>query len=121
MANENLFNQRCFACSIETPPMEADMIQELIQELEAGWKIVDNKKIEKAFRFKDFKGALEFVNLVGDLAEEEGHHPDIQLGWGMVSISLMTHKIKGLSRNDFILASKIDQIPKERTLMSYMP
>jgi len=101
--------------------MEAEGIKDLIDELEAGWKVVDNRKIEKSFRFKDFRGALEFVNLVGDVAEEEGHHPDIQLGWGMVHISLMTHKIKGLSKNDFILASKIDQIPKEKTLMSYMP
>ena len=121
MANTNLFNQRCFACSIDTPPLEADSIQDLIKELEAGWKVIDNKRIERQFRFKDFKGALEFVNLVGEVAEEEGHHPDIELGWGKVNISLMTHKIKGLSRNDFILASKIDQIPKEKTLMSYMP
>lgn len=116
LANQNLFSQRCFACSIDTPPMDAEGIKDLIEELEAGWKVVDNKKIEKkAFRFKDFKGALEFVNLVGEVAEEEGHHPDIQLAWGMVHISLMTHKIKGLSKkNDFILASKIDQIPKEK-------
>ena len=64
MADQNLFKQRCFACSIDTPPMEADVIKDLIVELEAGWKVVDNKKIEKSFRFKDFKGALEFVNLV---------------------------------------------------------
>lgn len=121
MSNQNLFSQRCFACSIDTPPLEADSIQDFYKELEAGWKVVDNKRIEKVFRFKDFKGALEFVNYVGDIAEEEGHHPDVQLGWGIVTISLMTHKIKGLSKNDFIMAAKIDLIPKEKTLMSYMP
>jgi len=121
LSDPNLFNQRCFACSIDTPPMETRLVHELIEQLEAGWTVIDNVRIAKSFRFKDFKGALEFVNLVGAVAEEEGHHPDIQLGWGKVTISLMTHKIKGLSRNDFILASKIDQIPKEKTLMSYMP
>lgn len=121
MTNQNLFNQRCFACSIDTPPMEPDMIHELMLSLEAGWSVIDNIKIEKVFRFKDFKGALEFVNFIGEIAEREGHHPDIELGWGRVKVSLMTHKIKGLSRNDFILASKIDQLPKEKTLMSYMP
>ena len=121
LANPNLFTQRCFACSIDTPPMETLSIQEFSKQLEAGWQVIDDVKLEKSFKFKNFKGALEFVNFVGEIAEQEGHHPDIQLGWGRVTISLTTHKIKGLSKNDFILASKIDQIPKEKTLLSYMP
>lgn len=121
LTNPNLFTQRCFACSIDTPPMQSDDIKGFIQQLETGWTVVENNRIEKSFRFKDFKGALEFVNLIGEIAEEEGHHPDIELGWGLVVVSLMTHKIKGLSKNDFIVASKIDQLPKEKTLLSYMP
>ena len=121
MPNTNLFNQRCFACTIDTPTLDKESSSGLLEELDKGWKVVDNKRIEKSFRFKDFKGALEFVNHVGALAEEEGHHPDIKLGWGYVDIQLMTHKINGLSQNDFILASKIDQIPKEKTLLSYLP
>ncbi len=110
MKDPNLFNQRCFACSIDTPPMEQDAISEYSKQIEKGWKVVDEVKIEKSFKFKNFKTALEFVNQVGKIAEEEGHHPDIQLGWGLVVISLTTHKIKGLSKNDFILAAKIDNI-----------
>jgi len=71
---------------------------------------VEKDNIGKSFKFKDFKSALDFVNKVGSIAEEEGHHPDIMLSWGKVQINLTTHAIKGLSINDFILASKIDEI-----------
>ena len=77
----------------------------------AGWELdAEAKKISKNFKFKDFAQALVFVNKVGLLAESEGHHPDIELGWGRVKISLTTHAIKGLSENDFIMAAKIDEI-----------
>ena len=70
----------------------------------------DAKSISKNFKFKDFKEALAFVNKVGDIAESEGHHPDIELGWGKVTITLSTHAIGGLSQNDFIVAAKINNI-----------
>jgi len=69
---------------------------------------VDNQRIVKEFHFSDFREALDFTNAVGEVAESENHHPDIQLGWGKVVITLSTHKIHGLSENDFILAAKID-------------
>lgn len=75
-----------------------------------GWKTVKNHEITKDFKFSNFLKALKFVNKVGVLSEKEGHHPDISLGWGYVSIKLFTHAINGLSVNDFVLASKIDKI-----------
>lgn len=75
------------------------------------WAISDDdKNISKHFKFQNFKEALEFVNKVGDIAESEGHHPDIELGWGKVNITLTTHAIHGLSQNDFIVAAKINAI-----------
>jgi 4a-hydroxytetrahydrobiopterin dehydratase len=68
--------------------------------------------IHRVFRFPDFKEALAFVNQVGEIAEEQGHHPDIKLGWGKVEVKLTTHSIKGLSENDFIVAAKIDLLEK---------
>ena len=77
------------------------------------WKMLDNAvlKISKKFKFKNFKEALEFVNKVGDIAESEGHHPDISFGWGRAEITLYTHGVCGISENDFILAAKINKIP----------
>ena len=76
------------------------------------WKVEDGKKIKREFKFEDFKSALAFVNKIGEIAEEEGHHPDIELGWGRVGVELSTHAIGGLSTNDFILAAKIDKLPR---------
>lgn len=75
-----------------------------------GWKVVQEHHLEKSFTFPDFKSALAFTNKVGHLAEQQGHHPDIHLAWGKVTITLWTHKIDGLSESDFILAAKMDQL-----------
>jgi len=76
-----------------------------------GWEISDDaKKISRKFKFKNFAEALAFTNRVGEIAESEGHHPDISLGWGRVAIELTTHAIKGLSENDFIVAAKINSL-----------
>lgn len=82
-------------------------------EIVKDWDVSeDEKMVERNFKFKDFKQALLFINKVGEIAESEGHHPDINLhGWNKVKISLSTHAIKGLSINDFVIASKIDLIP----------
>lgn len=78
-----------------------------------GWSVRDEKYLEKEYKFTDFKKSLEFINKVGTIAEEEGHHPDILLySWNRVKLTLYTHAIGGLSENDFILASKIDLIQK---------
>jgi len=73
------------------------------------WKVVDEHHLVKSYVFPDFRTALQFVNKVGELAEEQGHHPDIFLAWGKVEIAIWTHKIDGLTESDFILAAKIDQ------------
>lgn len=108
--SEPLYEKTCEACSIGTLPLLIEEIQDLAQELSPHWEIEDNQKISRQFRFKNFREALNFVNQVGDLADREGHHPDIELGWGRVRISLTTHKIHGLSLYDFIMASKIDRL-----------
>jgi 4a-hydroxytetrahydrobiopterin dehydratase len=77
-----------------------------------GWTVVEEHHIEKKFEFPDFRTGLEFVNRVGELAEEQGHHPDIFLAWGKVQITIWTHKIDGLTESDFILAAKIDALPR---------
>jgi 4a-hydroxytetrahydrobiopterin dehydratase len=107
---EVLLSKQCIPCTIDTPPLEADEILQLKPQLNEAWKVLEDRQLERQFKFKDFATALEFVNKVGALAEEEGHHPDLELGWGRVVIRLMTHKIKGLSYNDFVMAAKIDQL-----------
>lgn len=106
--SKTLMQEKCIPCSLDTPPMKGDILYTLLKDLNDEWTLVDETYLERRFKFNNFVDALAFVNQVGTLAEEEGHHPDIELGWGRVHIKLITHKIKGLSRNDFILASKID-------------
>jgi 4a-hydroxytetrahydrobiopterin dehydratase len=77
-----------------------------------GWHVIEEHHITKAFRFRDFREALKFVNRIGELAEEQGHHPDIFLAWGKVEITIWTHKIHGLTESDLILAAKIDHLYK---------
>lgn len=106
----DLLSKQCIPCSIGAIPLNEDDIKDFMQDLKEGWKVLDNIKIQKTYKFKDFKEALDFTNKVGSLAEEQGHHPDIALSWGKVVITLWTHKIKGLNENDFIMAAKIDEI-----------
>lgn len=91
-------------------PLKRGEFNQYLSQVET-WEVAEDKRLEKKFKLKNFKQALEFVNKVGSLAEEEGHHPNIYLfGWNKVKITLTTHVIGGLSLNDFILASKIDKI-----------
>ncbi len=84
----------------------------ILQKQVDGWNIIDEHHITKAFKFPNFREALKFVNHVGELAEEQGHHPDISLAWGKVEVTTWTHKINGLTESDFILAAKVDQLYK---------
>jgi len=93
--------------------MEGDELLEYAGQIDGEWDIIDEHHLKRDFDFEDFMEALEFVNKVGEVAEEEGHHPNIEFTWGEATIKIYTHKIDGLHENDFILASKIDDIYSE--------
>jgi 4a-hydroxytetrahydrobiopterin dehydratase len=104
------FHKSCKPCEKMGPALTPEQSKEVLEEME-NWLLVDDKKIEKVFSFKSFKEALEFVNKIGEIAEHEGHHPNIYIfSYNKVRIDLYTHSIEGLSENDFILASKVDDI-----------
>jgi 4a-hydroxytetrahydrobiopterin dehydratase len=100
----------CVACRGGVPPLSAEEAKHYLGQTPSWALDGEVTRIERRFAFGDFTGALEFVNVVGALAEEEGHHPDISFGWGYCNIVLYTHKIKGLHENDFIMAAKIDRL-----------
>jgi 4a-hydroxytetrahydrobiopterin dehydratase len=104
-----LAQQKCIPCSGGVPRMGAFEADQLLFELGDGWKVVDTHHLTRRFEFPDFKTALAFVDRVGAVAEEEGHHPDIHLSWGAAQIDIWTHKIDGLTRSDFILAAKASE------------
>ena len=107
---KELKNQKCQACSGNTPKFDEKQISDNLSKLD-NWSVNDEQKmIYKKFNFKTFKQALNFTNKVGEIADLEGHHPDISLGWGYSLVMLHTHAIQGLSINDFIIAAKIDEI-----------
>jgi 4a-hydroxytetrahydrobiopterin dehydratase len=104
-----LSDLKCVPCQGGVPPLAGGEIDRLKVQLD-GWDVVDGHHLRKQLSFPDFAQALAFVNRVGALAEEEGHHPDLRLSWGAVEIELWTHKIDGLTESDFILAAKIDRL-----------
>jgi 4a-hydroxytetrahydrobiopterin dehydratase len=103
----NLASRECVPCRGGVPPLGSAEIENLLRELN-GWEVIAGHHLRKIFEFKDFREALSFVNRVGELAEAQGHHPDILLAWGRAEITIWTHKIDGLTESDFILAAKID-------------
>ena len=105
-----LAQKECIPCSMGVPPLSEDEQQQLLTQVSEGWRVVDGHHLERDFGFDDFRGALAFTNQVGELAESVGHHPDIFLAWGKVSLKIFTHKIDGLSEADFVLAAKIDPL-----------
>ncbi len=104
-----LAQKRCVPCRGGVPPLQGDALNQLAAQV-SGWKVTNEHHISKSYLFPDFKQALEFVNRVGAVAEQEGHHPDLFLTWGRVDVQTYTHKIDGLTESDFILAAKIDQL-----------
>lgn len=106
----DLSSKKCIPCEGGIPPLKEHEVAEYKKHLQAGWTVTANKKLSREYAFKDFKHAMEFVNRVADLAEEEGHHPDLHIHYSKVIIELWTHAIGGLSENDFILAAKIEKI-----------
>jgi 4a-hydroxytetrahydrobiopterin dehydratase len=105
----DLVSRDCVPCRGGVPPLQGDEIKELLKDLN-GWDVAGEHHLLKSYTFKDFREALDFVNRVGQLAEEQGHHPDLCFGWGRAEITIWTHKIDGLTESDFILAAKIDAL-----------
>ncbi|MBX3396156.1 MAG: 4a-hydroxytetrahydrobiopterin dehydratase [Phycisphaerae bacterium] len=107
----NLADKTCIPCTGGVPPLDSASINELLAQLD-GWKLEKEYHLARSFVFPNFVTALAFVNRVGELAEQQGHHPDIYLAWGLVKVEIWTHKIKGLTESDFILAARIDRLPR---------
>ena len=106
-----LTEKRCIPCQGGMPPLQTEQITPLLNQLR-GWEVIDQHHLHKNYSFPDFITALAFVNTVGDIAEDEHHHPNIYLTWGKVGIQIYTHSINGLTESDFILAAKIDELPR---------
>lgn len=106
-----LAQRKCIPCKGGVPPLAGEDLAKLARQL-PGWKVVEEHHLENSFDFPDFASALEFVKAIGAIAEEQGHHPDILLRWGKVTVTIWTHKIDGLTESDFILGAKIDEVPR---------
>ena len=104
-----LAEQQCVPCRGGVPPMQGEEIKQFSSQLPY-WEVVNEHHLQRSFRFKDFLETLDFVNRIGELAEEQGHHPDICFGWGKADVTIWTHKIDGLTQSDFVLAAKIDKL-----------
>ncbi len=105
----SLLSKKCVPCEGGVPPFSPDQVEAARKELHADWRVVGNK-IVRGFVFKDFKEAMVFVDRVAELAEGEGHHPDLHIHYNKVEVELWTHAIGGLSENDFIVAAKVDKL-----------
>ena len=105
----DLASKTCVPCRGNVPPLAGKELDQLAGQVPA-WRVVDGHHISREFKFPDFVQALAFVNKVGAIAEEQGHHPDILLAWGKAGVTTWTHKINGLTESDFILAAKIDRL-----------
>jgi 4a-hydroxytetrahydrobiopterin dehydratase len=106
---EQLADKKCVPCRGGMPPLTGAELNNLHHSVPK-WNVEREHDIHREFSFPDFRQALDFVNRVGEVAEEQGHHPDIFLAWGKVGITLWTHKIDGLSESDFIMAAKVDRL-----------
>ena len=116
-----LASRECVPCKRGDPPLGPAEIARLHAELGGDWVVVDQHHLEKAFKFPNFVEALAFTNQIGELAEQAGHHPDLLLAWGKVTVTIWTHRAKGLTESDFILAAKIDRIEPEKPAASHQP
>ena len=104
----DLSSKICIPCQGGVPPLTRYEMEKLITKLNTKWEIIDDHHLQRVWKFNDFKEALEFTNLAGEICEEQNHHADFELGWGRVKVKIFTHKIDGLVEADFILAAKFD-------------
>jgi 4a-hydroxytetrahydrobiopterin dehydratase len=107
-----LAERNCVPCRGGVPPLKGKDLDDFYRMLPKGhhWQVVNGHHLVSTYKFPDFKSALAFVNRVGELAEQQGHHPDILLGWGKAEITTWTHSVDGLTESDFVLAAKIDEL-----------
>src|SRR4051794_32390876 len=104
----SLADQHCVPCRGGVAPLKGEQLQKMKAQTPE-WEVVNEHHLTRSFKFPDFKTALDFVNRVGAIAEQEGHHPDLYLAWGKVDVKIWTHKIDGLTDSDFVMAAKIDR------------
>ena len=113
-----LATRHCFRCEPGTPPIDPVEAAALLAELSPNWSLEEadgHQRLTRTFRFKGFMPAVDFVNRIAPIAEAEGHHPDLMVGWGYVTVRLWTHAAGGLTENDFILAAKVDQVESPKS------
>ena len=111
----DLASKNCIPCMGGVPRLKGAELTRLLRLLGNGWKVIKGHHLEKKFAFPDFQEALEFTCRVGELAEEQGHHPDVHLAWGKVVLTVWTHKINGLTESDFVFAAKADHVLNPHT------
>jgi 4a-hydroxytetrahydrobiopterin dehydratase len=104
-----LARKQCQPCKGGIPPLKGAILRELQEELDGGWKVVEEHHLEKEYTFDDWMQAVDFVNRIARIADEQNHHPDLRLSYGKVGVEIWTHKIDGLTESDFILAAKIEE------------
>ena len=110
MNTAELALRKCGPVAEGTPPLAGARLEDLTNQLGNDWTVVEGRKLERAFEFDDFVRALAFTNRVGELAEEVNHHPNIELSWGRVKLSISTHTVDGLSETDFIWAARVQRL-----------
>lgn len=106
----SLKDQKCIACHGGMPSLQGEILKGFLKKLNVDWKLNDLGHLERSFTFKDFLQSMLLANKIAELAEQEGHHPDLHISWGKCGVEIWTHKINGLSESDFILAAKIDAL-----------
>lgn len=107
--SSSLAEKQCAACKGDQTPLKGEALGKLRNQLGEDWSVVNEHHLEKTYNFDDFRQALDFTNRVGEISEEQGHHPDIYLSHGKVKLQIWTHKINGLTESDFIFATKADE------------
>ena len=105
-----LADRECVPCRGGVPPLAAEGIEELRRQISSEWSVVEGRRLEREVRLKDFRQAMALANKIAEIAEEQGHHPDLLVTWGRLKIMLFTHAIGGLHDNDFIMAARIDAL-----------
>ena len=108
--NTDLAGKSCIPCAGGVPPLKGQDLELLLTQLGGGWTIMADHHLEKEYKFKNFRQALDYTIRIGALAEEQGHHPDIHLAWGKVVLTVWTRKIDGLTESDFVFAAKADKL-----------